>query len=1023
MIRRLFQASNSFVHRISQRTAAARRVRRDVRGRRLTFLPLEERVFLDASGGTAAVVMDPLFSELTTQLDNSLVQAASIDSAASGAEVTALRTFYVDNANPLANDSNPGNASSPWRTIRHAADVALAGDLILVKAGTYIETSPRDDWDIATLNPVNSGTTTQPIVFQAYANDAVTITNDTAGAPAIGVNGRNYVTWQGFTTDREVGVYNSQGIDLRYLNVSGQYVATTDNHDGIRIERSSSTHLQYNSIHGVRGDSWNSAGIKVYTSSNIIVEDNYIYGNTTGIFDKDSGVNNTYRRNYVTNNDLAFQGNNQGQMATFVVYDNVFKGSGSAGAVQLLSLNDGSQVHNNLFFSDTMVGTWENTTDTLRNIHIWDNVLVSSASSIDAWYQGWEWTGHEFGYFDHNIYTATPTYDVLYKHDDSLTQMRSRGYELSSSVVVGNVYDSGWALLPAWQTAGRYGGAVGPSAAALVMNVDRYGPTAVSASSGGAVPADYNGNGVVDDADYLVWRTDFDAPAGTSASADGNSDGAINAADYVFWRSKKPKNYSAQVSIIANDATGSESGDNGQFAVSLSAASAADTVVRYTVGGDATAGTDYLPLAGTVTIPAGSTAATISVIVVDDALVESSETVSVTITGIASGNSGISINGSSATATVSISDNDQSSGNVDFYTGFESSAWQQYFNIEASGTNVQLVGQDAALGFQPLSGQALRVTIPANSHNGADFQYYFADQWGAEPEEAYFTYNLRFASDWNAPIDGKLPGFAGTYWQAGWGGRPATGADGWSARGLFYPTSNGLTRIGNYTYHMNQTDIWGDDFLWNASNATLAKNRWYEVEQYVKLNTPGQANGIMRAWVDGQLAFERTDLEFRSVSNLKIESVWFNVYLGGSITATYDQHLYIDDVKISRQFIPFANAAGSQIGNGANLELAVRQSLASVVQSSGIVVEPAPMPVAGVSLSDLGTGLSNNLLALDSGNVEPSEVAAFDRVWEHKIVKDAHHRKQKDYKILGKHNWHVMADSVFADDFVTSLVS
>lgn len=1023
MIRRLFQAFHSFVHQISKRTEAARQVRRDVRRRRLTFLPLEERVFLDASGGAAAVVARPLSTEPTTQLNVSLVQAASIDSAASGTEVTALRTFYVDNANPLANDSNSGSASSPWRTIRHAADVAQAGDLILVKAGTYIETSPRDDWDIATLNPVNSGTATQPIVFQAYANDAVSITNDSAGAPAIGVNGRNYVTWQGFTTDREVGVYNSQGIDLRYLNVTGQYVATTDNHDGVRIENSSNTQLQYNSIHGVRGDSWNSAGIKVYTSSDIIVEDNYIYGNTTGIFDKDSGVNNTYRRNYITDNDLAFQGNNQGQMATFVIYDNVFKGAGSAGAVQLLSLNDGSQIHNNLFFSDTMVGTWENTTDTLRNIQIWDNVLVSSASSVDAWYQGWEWTGHEFGYFDHNTYTTTPTYDVLYKHVDSLTQMRSRGYELSSSVVVGSVYDSGWALLPAWQTAGRYGGAVGPSAAALVMNVDRYGPAAVSASSGSAVPADYNGDGVVDDADYLVWRADFDTPAGTGVSADGNSDGAINAADYIFWRSKKPKNYSAKVSIVANDAVASESGDNGQFTVSLSTASVSDTVVSYTVGGDATAGADYLPLAGTVTIPAGATSATIDVIVVDDTLVESSETVSVTITSIESGNPGISINGGSAAATVSISDNDQSSGNVDFYTGFESSAWQQYFNIEASGTNVNLVSQDAALGFQPLSGQALRVTIPANSHNGADFQYYFADQWGAEPEEAYFTYNLRFASDWNAPIDGKLPGFAGTYWQAGWGGRRATGADGWSARGLFYPTSNGLTRIGNYTYHMNQTDIWGDDFLWNANNATLAKNRWYEVEQYVKLNTPGQANGIMRAWIDGQLAFERTDLEFRSVSNLKIESVWFNVYLGGSATATYDQHLYIDDVKISRQFIPFANAAGSQVGDGAHLELAVSQALASVVPSSGVLAEPVPMPVASVSLSDFGTASSNDLLTLKSDVTKSSEVAAIDSVWEHNSEKGVNHRQARDFKRLGKHNWHVMADTVFADGFMTPLIS
>lgn len=42
---------------------------------------------------------------------------------------------------------------------------------------------------------------------------------------------------------------------------------------------------------------------------------------------------------------------------------------------------------------------------------------------------------------------------------------------------------------------------------------------------------------------------------------------------------------------------------------------------------------------------------------------------------------------------------------------------------------------------------------------------------GGEPDELYFRYYLRLADDWDPSIaDGKLPGMAGTYGKAGWGG-------------------------------------------------------------------------------------------------------------------------------------------------------------------------------------------------------------------------------------------------------------
>jgi hypothetical protein len=46
---------------------------------------------------------------------------------------------------------------------------------------------------------------------------------------------------------------------------------------------------------------------------------------------------------------------------------------------------------------------------------------------------------------------------------------------------------------------------------------------------------DYNGNGVVDAADYTVWR-DTLGQMGTGLAADGNGNGTIDAGDYTVWQ-------------------------------------------------------------------------------------------------------------------------------------------------------------------------------------------------------------------------------------------------------------------------------------------------------------------------------------------------------------------------------------------------------------------------------------------------------------------------------------------------------
>ncbi|MDB5390895.1 MAG: alkaline phosphatase, partial [Planctomycetaceae bacterium] len=113
---------------------------------------------------------------------------------------------------------------------------------------------------------------------------------------------------------------------------------------------------------------------------------------------------------------------------------------------------------------------------------------------------------------------------------------------------------------------------------------------------------------------------------------------------------------------IAKIDDGSEPGTNGKFRVTQSAVSSTDTVVAYSVGGTATpgAGNDYTALPGTVTIPAGSTTADIDVAVLDDSILEDTETVTVTLTGFTAHNPGIVLTAAPAdlTATVNITDDE-----------------------------------------------------------------------------------------------------------------------------------------------------------------------------------------------------------------------------------------------------------------------------------------------------------------------------------------------------------------------------
>ena len=71
-------------------------------------------------------------------------------------------------------------------------------------------------------------------------------------------------------------------------------------------------------------------------------------------------------------------------------------------------------------------------------------------------------------------------------------------------------------------------------AGGLILNL-QYAPNAVVLSVSGTL-GDYNHNGIVDAADYTIWR-DTLGQTGTGLAADGDQNGKIEQADYDVWKS------------------------------------------------------------------------------------------------------------------------------------------------------------------------------------------------------------------------------------------------------------------------------------------------------------------------------------------------------------------------------------------------------------------------------------------------------------------------------------------------------
>ena len=93
-----------------------------------------------------------------------------------------------------------------------------------------------------------------------------------------------------------------------------------------------------------------------------------------------------------------------------------------------------------------------------------------------------------------------------------------------------------------------------------------------------------------------------------------------------------------------------------------------------------------------------------------------------------------------------------------------------------------------------------------------------------------------------------------------------------------------------------------DNFRWlgaRAGQTEIVAGQWHCVEAHVKLNTPGEQNGVFEFWVDRQLEASRSDIDWLGAwTDFGINSVLISNYINGGAAAT--QERYIDAFVVSR---------------------------------------------------------------------------------------------------------------------------
>ena len=171
----------------------------------------------------------------------------------------------------------------------------------------------------------------------------------------------------------------------------------------------------------------------------------------------------------------------------------------------------------------------------------------------------------------------------------------------------------------------------------------------------------------------------------------------------------------------------------------------------------------------------------------------------------------------------------------------------------------------------------LRVTYPANEFGPNNGGVQFKVPFGQTYDELYLSYRVRFADGFQFVKGGKIPGLVG--------GTAPTGCvndtTGFSAR-MMWRTGGAAVQ---YMYFPEKLNACGDDYDYDTGNGpiTFSTGTWHTVEHRIVMNTPGDHDGILEAWLDGLPALSQKAFLYRLAgATYGIDTLYFSTFFGGS---------------------------------------------------------------------------------------------------------------------------------------------
>ncbi|NUP04566.1 MAG: hypothetical protein HOW73_00715 [Polyangiaceae bacterium] len=187
----------------------------------------------------------------------------------------------------------------------------------------------------------------------------------------------------------------------------------------------------------------------------------------------------------------------------------------------------------------------------------------------------------------------------------------------------------------------------------------------------------------------------------------------------------------------------------------------------------------------------------------------------------------------------------------------------------------------------------LRVTYPANEYGPGDGGVQFKVPLNDSYEELHLSYRVRFGDNFQFVKGGKLPGLVG-------GSAPTGCVDdttGFSAR-MMWRTAGAAVQ---YMYFPEKVNDCGDDYDYasGGSATQFEPGTWHTVEHHLEMNTPGEHDGILKAWFDGEPALDEQMFLYRLAdATYEIDTLYFSTFFGGgdsSWAPTSDQVVDFDD--------------------------------------------------------------------------------------------------------------------------------